>query len=263
MLDLETLLTEWHTGRDASGESARFAARWRDSVVAGMAARTYEAHVEDLQGPVAALATADGATGANVRLAVGADGQPDVRIELDYEPLVVDPVTGATSRAGKPDLRTQRWRPATGDLLDVRYRGASAREQGRARASFDHALARARALDLVTAELPDTGGALAVLKMRRAELLDMAEAGADVSVELVGTVNRSDEIRAEHDAMNLEHKLELLAQDAANIAEKLAVEADPEVTALLTARASQIDAITPALQSRLDVARPVAVERVP
>jgi hypothetical protein len=266
--EMQALLDEWHTGRTADGESPRFARRWRDARAGGFASRAYTAHVEDLCAEVARLATADGATGANVRLAVGADGETDVRVELDYEPLVTDPDTGAVSRAGKPDLRVERWRPSSGNLLDVCERGTTVRVHQAARTSFEKKLARAHALDVVDAELPDTYDALAALKVRRFELADMLDAGADVQGELDELLARDAEVRAEHDAMHVARKVALVAEDVANVDALVAelqsgdLAENQEKLEQALARQSALAEVRAALAVRVERLDPVVAARV-
>ena len=112
-MELTDLLNEWFTGRLKDGaESPRLAHRWSDATVLGQAVRVYRADLRDLRGmlsPPKAL----GFDKITPGLAVGADGEVDIRIE---------------TAIGK-EITVTRWRPELGPdgrtLGDVYDRGAT------------------------------------------------------------------------------------------------------------------------------------------
>lgn len=156
--ELTTLLDEWHSGRDKrDAESARFASRWYDSVTPFGPGRAYVPHVDDLV-PDQALTDA-GVTHLRARFAVGADGGLDMRIETE----------------GKSGVVSERWRG--GDLSVVN--GAAGYMDGVAR------VAAMVAEDAEATSVADIAGKVSVLKWQRVHLMDCAEAGGVVDVDVV------------------------------------------------------------------------------
>lgn len=186
---LEDLLTEWFTGRDAEGkESVRFAKRWRNAKAGPFASRVYEPHVDDLV-PDATLTAAHGLLGMSARLAIGADGAVELRVELE--------------RASGREV--VRWRPLVGDIAIAFERGFRGKE----------VVSTARVSEMIAADqrsmtLDDTGPAISVLKRRRFELLDQLEAGGDAQTELSQVDTKLADIRVEHDRLNVERKIAAL-----------------------------------------------------
>lgn len=271
-MDLTALLEEWHSGRDARGEeSSRFASRW--TTVAGL--RSYAPHIDDLAPAITAAAEPYTLDGVSARFATGADSADEIRIELtpilDYELVVEHRKTVRTTRrvvrlvvkkTGPAEMT--RWRPTT-SLEHVRDRNGKRRGP-----QFDAAkVSRAMALDVVKAELPDTHEALSEMKRRRNVLRDMEEAGADVGAEIAALAAKDAEVRAEHDAMNLERKRELVAQDLENI--DAAIDKLATVDLDILSRQEQLDtlalqrdraiAMATRIDEKLAIARPAEVRQ--
>lgn len=200
--ELESIIVEWFTGRNAAGESARFASRWKDSRAGGFASRVYTPHLGDLNAAVRALSTA---YRTGVAITVGADGLDDVRIETQEAGFVAAPklreeqvhVDGIVALVSDPrtidpaDLGTivvERWRPAA-DTLD-RVTGHDGAPHGQ-RPKLVSVSAKADGLDLAEVTLlRDTRAELqdkeTVLRTHRALLREQRDAmealAMDVSV---------------------------------------------------------------------------------
>lgn len=201
---LAAILDEWFTGRVGDHESDKFGSRWSSARVAGMSARTYDARIDDLRAHTARLAREY----VNVRFCYDANGDVALRIEID----------GAVTR----------WRA---DGIE-RLEGAPKHDPDR--------LEKSKRIDLAKASLLDTSNALADLKRERHRLRDMLEAGAKVQKELDDLTAVVVTVRAEHDRMNRERKLEQLAEDIEN--------ADREIEALESS-----DLVILANRERLDL----------
>ncbi len=63
-------------------------------------------------------------------------------------------------------------------------------------------------------KLDHTFEALPVLKLERVRLMDIIEAGGDGAAELAVIEAKIAEVSVEHDVLNAEHKIELLAANA-------------------------------------------------
>jgi hypothetical protein len=136
----EALITEWYTGRDAQGEeSARLGHRWSTGTVGLLRdQRIYRPHVGDLG---AWLKRPDVHT--RVRIAIGVDGQDDIRIEQQVAPpaaklylaqahpdfpkltLTSDPRTITPDQLGA--ITVERWRPVAGLDHVTEHHGAQRR----------------------------------------------------------------------------------------------------------------------------------------
>lgn len=181
MMMIDDIVREWWTGRDARGVESKHA-KWRDGSVGGLASRVRDPRSIEMLS--AMLCTAGVADYVRVRLATGADGEPDVRIE--------------TETAGVVSAR--RWRPAGETLDHVVERNATPSARRRADASQRSAmLADALARDPSTLDEASARDVLTMLKQRRAELVDAAEAGADVSSDRGAIEARMATVRARYE----------------------------------------------------------------
>lgn len=136
-----------------------------------------------------------------VRVALGADGEPEVRMGFE-----VHDEAGAVLSSS-----VLRWRPSGRSLGErgITERGRSiARSHGpEARARLEQAAAECLALDAARATLEDTHAALAVLAARRADLADMVEAGSPTAAtDLAAIAAKEPEVRAAHNDLNAERR---------------------------------------------------------
>lgn len=160
--NIEALLREWYSGRDESGaESQLFASRWRDSKVAGMTARSYTPHLKDLG---AASPRSLGYAKISRRLAVGADGTTDLRLDLYAD-------------KNKPP-ESVRWRPDGGSLEHVIDRGCTRRD---ALAALDGTTSLAKADRVAELSREESIEAAIAIRARKLQLSEQAEA-----IELLG-----------------------------------------------------------------------------
>ncbi len=185
---ITAVLLEWWTGLTAKGAESAFA-RW--SKVADMRARTMD--VADLGAMLSTALPSESLV--RVRLAAGADGATDVRVELE------DP----------KGVSVLRWRPAPDEkhnLDDVLEHGTTRARRGAGLASFAKRVARALKADVERFELADTHDAISALKFACVDLTDRAEAGdKDSAVQLDAIRQRIATIRERHDALNVARKL--------------------------------------------------------
>jgi hypothetical protein len=190
---LEETIAEWWSGLDASGVPSRFAQHVDRG---GLVGRQLVRDTALLQAMLCRVWGGDNRV--SVRIAVGADGEPDVRIEL------------ADAKGG---TRVQRWRPSDGDLDPVIDQGQSVARSWRPAVITAHA---ARVESVLAAGpaamgLADTHPAIETLKAERFELLEMLEAGADRSLRGIGgyldlVETKLATIRARHNVLHRERK---------------------------------------------------------
>lgn len=184
-----------------------------------------------------------GISGSGVRLAFGVDGEPELRVELDFQQIVKDEKTRKSMRVGEPDVRVFRWRPV-GNMLGITDNGKSL---GRTIRQNERALVKARELNLVKASTFDTASAISALKYERARLTDMSDVGASIDAEAALIDARLDEVRAEHDKMHVANKIETITTDLRIIEDSIS-KMDPAEAEHLEV---QRDAMTQ-LKSRLE-----------
>lgn len=194
-MELEALINEWFSGRDARGEeSPRFALGWRDSVTPFGIGRSYVPDTAMLSA-VLCSELGDSVYGVNVRLALGADGGLDLRVETD----------------GTAGIVMERWRG--GDLSIVA-------DQGRRGADIiAHAarVAQVVADDPPTTTLEDAAGAISLLKQHRNYLRDRIEAGG--AVDVADVLVAIEVKRAVLDVKMIEYKAEIDAELAIAVEE--------------------------------------------
>lgn len=187
------LLQEWWTGLDQDGnESSLFRAGWRG----GPLGRMYGRSIDVLR---AGLSRALPVNGVRASFASGADGVLEISVEVDR-------------RNGTVERR--RFRPPAAAMASVRQGEVTGAVVEARRARVAAALQGVLALDEAAATLDQTHHALVVIRLRRAELRERADAGADVSAELAELQAAELRVRPRHDALNVARKAALAAVEA-------------------------------------------------
>jgi hypothetical protein len=182
---IDALVTEWWTGLDANGQPSPFANFVDLGGILGLQRRL---DVDMLQAMI--CRAWGGANFVRIRIALGSDGEPDVRIELEDAAHVV---------------LQQRWRPPVGDLSAVHDRGVRVSQSRRPELV---ALRAAHVADAMAATpnnmtIDETGPALAALRSRRAELNDLVEAGAPgANGELASLIAKINQITTRHNQLH-------------------------------------------------------------
>lgn len=185
---MDEVIAEWWTGRDANGQESPHA-KWRDVVIGGLQGRTFERRIETLS---AMLCKASIADYVRVRIATGADGEPDVRIETE--------VSGQATAV-------VRWRPADGaSLLDVIERGSTPRQRRANDPARATRLVQARTADATTMDAETAFEALATLKAHRHVVLEKRESAAiagastaELDAELAAIASRLQTVRSRYE----------------------------------------------------------------
>lgn len=230
--ELEALLEEWFTGRDAGKESTRFASRWQNARAGGFASRVYTPHLGDLNAAVRAQSTA---YRTSVALVVGVDDLDDIRVEteeagsvlpaelrmtqihvdgtmaLASEPRTIDP-----SELGKKTV--ERWRPVSGSL--DRVVGHDGQPRGALAVAVKISAAEAVAVDtLATDSRAVIDGKRSALRAARALLREKREALEYYALDTTPVDDALAAIAVKNDAAVVEFDARKSAERATRVAE--------------------------------------------
>lgn len=191
---VDEVLQEWWSGKTSDGRESKFV-NFVD--YGGLLGKQRRVDIDVLCGQISRRLPSE--SSYSVRLAVGVDGEPDVRVWVEIR----------KNDKIEESLHV-RWRPPTDeDLWAVYDRGVRVSDSWRVTVIEKHAseVQRWLGVDTTKMDLSETAVALEILKREMFDVLDMIEAGSTDAADYLKILRTQEsKIRRTHDDQHAQRK---------------------------------------------------------